>query len=203
MSGCGCGIEAQNIAERKTLWLILWLNAMMFVIELVAGWLVQSTGLVADSLDMLADAGVYAISLYAIGKSAQLKVRAATISGIAQIVLACLVISDVTRRFVFGSEPAGLWIVAVGFLALLVNISCFALINRHRDSGVHMRASWIFSKNDVIANLGVMLAGALVWVSGSRYPDLIIGFVIAFVVMRGGFQILADAKAEQSATPRE
>jgi len=95
---------------------------------------------------------------------------------------------------IFGSEPQSLMILWVGFFALLANIYCLALIYKHREGGVHMRASWIFSANDVVANLGVIISGGLVALLGSRYPDLIIGAFISIVVIRGGFRILADAR---------
>ena len=97
-------------------------------------------------------------------------------------------------RFWFGSEPESVLIMCVGAVALIANIYCLVLISRHRDAGVHMRASWIFSTNDVIANLGVIISGGLVWVLGSRYPDLIVGAIISIVVVRGGLKILNEAK---------
>lgn len=195
MAGCGCEMEARNDAERKMLKIVLAINACMFVFELALGLVAQSTGLIADSLDMLADATVYSISLYAVGKSAALKGKAARLSGIAQIALAALVLVDVLRRFLLGSEPVSALMMGVGTIALIANSICLTLIAKHRDGDVHMRASLIFSKNDVIANLGVILSGLLVWVMGSRYPDLVIGLIIAVVVLRGGIHILKDAAA--------
>src|SRR5512139_2518992 len=103
--GCGCGMEARNEEERKTLRVVLAINAGMFVFEVVLGWLAQSTGLIADSLDMFADASVYAISLYAVGKSAALQAGSARLSGFAQILLALLVLADVIGKLLYGSEP--------------------------------------------------------------------------------------------------
>ncbi|MBK6795963.1 MAG: cation transporter [Acidobacteria bacterium] len=193
MSGCGCEMEARNDQERKTLLIVLGINAFIFAFEMVLGIFAQSTGLIADSLDMLADASVYAISLYAVGKSNVLKAKSAKLSGLAQILLALLVLADVLRRFILGSEPVSVLMMGVGVIALVANAICLSLIAKHRDSGVHMRASLIFSKNDVIANLGVIVAGALVWALGSRYPDLVIGSLIAIVVFRGGLQILRES----------
>ena len=120
--------------------------------------------------------------------------RAASISGVLQIILGAWVLLEVLRRLWFGSEPASLWMVCVGTVALSANVYCLILISRHRDSGVHMRASWIFSANDVIANLGVIVAGCLVWAFDSRYPDLIVGTIISTIVVRGGFKILGEAR---------
>lgn len=193
MSGCGCEMEVQNDRERKTLRIVLGINAFMFIFELVLGLVAESTGLIADSLDMFADASVYSISLYAVGKSAILKGNAAKLSGIVQIVLSLFVLFDVLRRFILGSEPVSVLMMGVGAIALVANSICLSLISKHRDGGVHMRASVIFSTNDVIANIGVIISGALVWVFGSRYPDLVIGLFIAVVVMRGGIRISKEA----------
>jgi len=189
-------MEARNEQERKTLLLVLGINAFMFFFELVLGLIAQSTGLIADSLDMFADASVYAISLYAVGKSSFLKAKSAKLSGFAQVVLAILVLADVLRRFFLGSEPVSALMMGVGAIALLANTTCLSLISKHKDGGVHMRASLIFSRNDVIANIGIIISGALVWLLGSRYPDLVIGFIIALIVLHGGLQILKEAKTQ-------
>ena len=199
MSGCGCGdIEIKNRAESKVLWQLLAVNAVMFLVEFVIGWLAQSTGLIADSLDMLADAGVYGIGLYAVGRTLRAKTHAASISGVLQLALAMLVVADVLRRYVVGSEPFGVLMMGVSLIALAANLACLALLAKHRNGEVHMRASWIFSTNDVLANLGVIIAGALVYATGSRTPDLVIGLIIALLVARGGVMILREARESYS-----
>jgi len=171
----------------------------MFVAEVVTGIHAESTGLIADSLDMLADAAVYGIGLYAVGRAINAKIHAALASGYFQMALALVVVLDVCRRAVFGSDPEPMYMVFVGLIALGANIVCLALISKHRDGGVHMRASWIFSRNDVIANTGVILSGGLVYLSGVRWPDLVVGVVIAYIVFRGGMAIIADARNEMAA----
>lgn len=200
MAGCGCEMEARNEQERRTLRIVLGINAAMFLFEIVLGWWAQSTGLIADSLDMLADALVYAISLYAVGRAETLKDRAARLSGMLQMGLAVLVLADVLRRFLYGSEPVSMMMMAVGTVALVANSICLALIAKHKDGGVHMRASLIFSANDVIANLGVIVSGGLVWLLGSRYPDLLIGAAIALLVLYGGIRILREVAAHRQAS---
>lgn len=187
-------LPADTAAQRRVLRALLAINATLFLVEALAGWLADSAGLLADSLDMLADAAVYALSLYAVGRAARLKVRAATLSGLLQVLLGLSVLLETGRRFLFGSEPAGAPMMAVGLLALAANIACMALLARHRAGEVHMRASWIFSANDVIANAGVIASGLLVTLSGSRLPDLVIGALIAVVVVRGGVVILREAR---------
>lgn len=194
MSDCGCEFEAQNAAERKTLRVLLCINAFMFALEFSAGLIAYSAGLLADSLDMLADASVYGVSLYAVGRNQLLKAKAAHISGVIQVLLGLAVIVEVGRRFVFGSSPEGLLMLSIGSLALAANLTCLALLAKHRNGEVHMRASWIFSTNDVLANLGVMLSGVLVAFTASSLPDLIIGMIISALVIRGGIIILSEAK---------
>jgi len=198
MSDCDCSVEVESREQRRVLIVLLAINAAMFVAEVVTGVLAESTGLIADSLDMLADATVYGIALYAVGGAASVKIRAATISGYFQIALALIVVFDVTRRAIFGSDPEPGYMVLVGFAALIANVICLRLIAKHRDGGVHMRASYIFSRNDVIANAGVILGGVLVYATGVRWPDLVIGAIIALVVFRGGLAIIADARREQA-----
>jgi Co/Zn/Cd efflux system component len=182
--------EAQGGAEARTLWVVLGINAVMFVVELVGGLLVQSTGLLADSLDMFADAAVYGLSLYAVGRAAAHKLRAARVSGVLQLVLALGALFEVLRRTLQGSEPEPAWMSGVAALALVANVTCLVLVSRHREGGAHMKASYIFSTNDVLANLGVMVAGALVAWTGSRFPDLVVGALIGLLVLSGAVRIL-------------
>ncbi|MES1944540.1 cation efflux system permease [Salinisphaera sp. PC39] len=177
--------------EAGTLRLLLGINGFMFIAEFTLGWLAQSTGLIADSLDMFADAAVYALALYAVGRSLHLKRRAAHLAGWLQLLMALGVLTEVGRRFLFGSEPMSQLMMAVGAVALVANVACLALIHRYRHGGAHMKASWIFSANDVLANLGVITAGVLVAWTGSNYPDLIIGTIIGLVVLYGARRILS------------
>lgn len=179
-----------DAAEARTLKVLLGINGVMFVFELVLGLIAQSTGLIADSLDMFADAAVYGLALYAVGRSAALKVKAAHMAGWMQVVLAVLALSEVARRALFGSEPQSALMMGIGLVALVANVSCLVLIAKKRDRGAHMTASYIFSANDVIANAGVIAAGALVAWTGSPYPDLLIGTVIGLVVLNGARRIL-------------
>jgi Co/Zn/Cd efflux system component len=192
MSACPCD-ETEGL-ERRTLRTLLAVNAAMFLVEALAGWFGDSTGLLADSLDMLTDASVYGVALYAVGRSPRLQSAAATTSGIVQIALGLGVLAEVIRRYAYGSEPVSLLMMTVGAVALAANVACLTLIAKHRQGGVHMRASWICSTNDVIANLGVILSGGLVLLLGAQWPDLAIGAIIAALVVRGGVRILAEAR---------
>jgi cation diffusion facilitator family transporter len=181
---------ADPVAESKVLWILLGINALMFVIESIAGWWAESAGLIADAADMFADAVVYGVALYAVGKDAKHKLSAARISGLFQLALAVGALSETGRRILAGSSPEEAAMIGVSLLALAANVGCLMLISRHRHQGVHMRASYIFSANDVLANLGVILAGGLVAWSGSPIPDWTIGLLIGAMVLVGSIRIL-------------
>lgn len=195
MSGCDCGKDAVGL-EQRTLIALLTINGVMFVAEVMVGWIAESTALLADSLDMLADATVYGIALYAASRSGGAQRTAARVSGVLQIALGLGVLVEVIRRTLFGSEPTSHLMIGAGAVALVANLICLRLIAKHREGGAHMRASWIFSKNDVIANTGVIVAGLLVMALGSRVPDLVVGSIVAAVVIRGGVQIWADSSRD-------
>ena len=197
MSGCGCEVEIKDQSQRQVLYWLLGINATMFVIEMGIGLFADSTALIADSLDMLADAVVYGVALYAIGKSLLHKANAARISGYFQMALGLLIIIDILRRSIYGSEPVSGLMMSMGAIALVANVICLVIIRKQKNDEVHMRASWIFSANDVIANLGVIFAGVLVFWLDSRWPDLIIGVIVSCVVLRGAKMILKDAKNER------
>ena len=183
--------EPDPVRQAKVLKLLLGINALLFFIEFISGIIAASTGLIADSLDMFADAAVYGIALYAVGKAAKYQVKAAHFAGWIQLLLAVIVIVDVIRRFMFGSEPESTLMIVIGLLALIANVTCLYLISGHREDGAHMKASWIFSANDVVVNMGVIFAGVLVAWTGSAYPDLIIGILVSLFVLNGARKILA------------
>ncbi|MEZ5470711.1 MAG: cation transporter [Marinicella sp.] len=182
--------KSEDGKEFKVLIWLLIINAVMFVVEFIVGIVAQSTGLIADSLDMFADAAVYATAIYAVGKSDQLKLKAAHLSGWLQVLLGIGALFEVMRRFIYGSDPVSTLMISMGLVALVANVTCLMLIAKKKDSGAHMKASWIFSANDVIANTGVILAGLLVMMTGSALPDLVIGLIIVAFVLNGARRIL-------------
>ena len=196
MSGCGCEVEIKDASQKRVLYWLLGINAVMFFVEMTVGILADSTALIADSMDMLADAVVYGIGIYAVGKSILHKAKAAQISGYFQLLLGVIILIDITRRLFLGSEPISSLMIGMGFIALIANVACLVIIRNHKNDEVHMRASWIFSANDVIANMGVIIAGVLVVWFDSRVPDLVIGCIVSIVVLRGAWMILKDAKQE-------
>lgn len=196
MSGCVCEIEIKDQEQKAVLYWLLGINAVMFIIEMSVGLLADSTALIADSLDMLADAVVYGVGIYAVGKTIVHKANAAKVSGYFQLALGLLILVDIARRATFGSEPESMLMMGMGGVALIANVICLAIIRKQKNGEVHMRASWIFSANDVIANIGVILAGVMVYLFDTRWPDLVIGFIVSIVVLRGAVLILKDARQE-------
>lgn len=184
---------------RGTLITLLALNGAMFLVEVVGGWQAESMGLIADGLDMGADAAVYLLALLAIGAPEVRKVRAARFAGRVQFALAVLALLEVGRRAVFGSAPEPPAMVGVSVVALAVNIGCLAMLRHHRHGEVHLQAAWIFSATDVQANLGVLLAAALVAWLDSPYPDLLIGLLVSGLVLRGAIRIARRVRASEAA----
>lgn len=184
------GGEAHR-TQSRLLWTVLAINFGFFLIESIAGFIAGSMGLVADSLDMLADSIVYALSLWAVGAAVMRKKRVATMSGYFQLTLAVIGFAEVIRRFIgLESMPDFGTMIVVSTLALIANSICLYLLHTSRDEEAHMKASMIFTSNDVIINSGVIVAGILVLVTNSRYPDLIVGGLIFIVVLRGALRIL-------------
>jgi Co/Zn/Cd efflux system component len=180
----------QRADEARTLQIVLAINAAMFAGEAVGATVAESSALLADSLDMFADAAVYGIALYGVHSARSTQMKAARVSGILQLILAIGALAEVIRRAVFGSEPEAPLMVIVGLAALAANVTCMWLLARHREGGAHMKASWIFTTNDVIANIGVVLAAGLVRWFASNVPDLVVATAIALVVLSGAVRIL-------------
>ena len=198
MSDCGCHHEAKSAQERRILTIALVLNAAMAVIGGVAGWIAQSTGLLADALDMLSDATAYAIGLVAIGRTARFKANAAWLSGSVLLVLGLGVLLEVGRRVFQGAEPLSGWMIGTACLSLVVNLTVLRMLAPLKSGEVHLRATWIFTRADVVANVGVVVAGLLVLVLASPYPDYVIGTLIGLYVIKEALEILSDARNARS-----
>lgn len=188
-------LQIDESKQKKVLWWVLGINFTFFLVEMTTGWISHSMGLVADSLDMLADAIVYGLSLFAVGASLVRKKKVARMSGYFQIILALFGISEVIRRFFSETEtPLFQWMIVVAFLALIANMVSLKLINKAKSKEAHMQASAIFTSNDIIVNSGVILAGILVYLLNSKWPDLLIGGIVFFFVFKGALRILKLGK---------
>ncbi|MBL7024362.1 MAG: cation transporter [Candidatus Marinimicrobia bacterium] len=181
----------QEDDQRKALWIVLVINVSFFLIEMTAGFIAVSMGLLGDSLDMLADSIVYVLSLMAIGKALSYKKQVAKLSGWFQLGLAILGFGEVIRRFLGYTEiPVFEVMIIISAFALVGNTASLIVINRAKSDEAHMKASAIFTSNDIIVNLGVITAGVLVKFTSTAYPDLVIGAILFIVVARGAFRIL-------------
>jgi len=186
----------ENTNQKQLLWLVLAINLVFFIIEMTTGLISKSMGLVADSLDMLADSFVYGISLFAVGGTLIKKKKLAKLAGYFQITLAIIGFVEVFRRF-SGTEtlPDFSTMIIVSVFALIANGICLYILQKSKSKEeTHMKASIIFTSNDVIINLGVIIAGILVnWLSSNK-PDLIIGTIVFVLVIQGAFRILKLSK---------
>ncbi len=188
-------VSEDHSKEKKLLWTVLLINLSLFILEIIAGFISESMGLVADSLDMLADTMVYGLSLYAVGHLASKKKQIAKLSGYFQMALALFGIIEVIRRF-FGIEevPEFQLMIIISLFALVGNAVSLYLLQKSKSKEVHMQASVIFTSNDVIVNIGVILAGAIVYFTNSKYPDLIVGSIVFVLVAKGAIRILKLSK---------
>ena len=186
----------ENTNQKKLLWSVLAINFAFFVIEMTTGIISKSMGLVADSLDMLADSFVYGISLFAVGGTLIKKKRVAKLAGYFQITLAIIGFVEVIRRYFGEEELPDFWtMIIVSIFALIANGICLYILQKSKSKEeAHMKASMIFTSNDVIINLGVIIAGFLVNHFSSNKPDLIIGIIVFVLVIQGAIRILKLGK---------
>lgn len=191
---CECPhVSAESQAERATLRIALGLNAAMFVIGMTAGLWAQSSGLIADALDMLADTSAYMLALLAVSRGAIFKRNAARWSGSLLLSLGIGITLDVVRRGFYGSDPLGLAMMAFSLASLAVNVIVLRMLDKFRTSEVHLRATWMFTRVDVIANIAVFASGLVVWLTDLRVADLLVGFAIGLYVAKEALEILKEA----------
>lgn len=187
---------AGRAAQRRVLWAVLVINSVMFVVEFGAGIVSGSTALLADSVDMFGDASVYLLSLYALDRSLRWRAGAALMKGGIVFVFGAWVAFEVGRRLITGGVPAAETMGLVGVAALLANLACLALLWRFRARDINMSSTFECSRNDVIANLGVLASAAGVWATGMAWPDLLVGMFIAAVFLRSAWTITRSAWAQ-------
>jgi cation diffusion facilitator family transporter len=179
--------------QRRVLWLVMAINTVMFVAEFAAGLIAGSVALVADSVDMLGDALVYVVSLFALERSERWRAGAALAKGIAILVFGTVVVIEVGAKFVHGGPPASGLMFAFGSLALAANLTCLRLLWRFRDVDVNMSSTFECSRNDVISNVGVLVAAAGVLAFNSAWPDIIVGLMIGTVFFRSAGRVIREA----------
>jgi len=193
-SAAGCEVEKLRAGQSRMLKAVLAINAVMFVVEISAGLLAGSTALLADSLDMLGDALVYGFSLYVVARNDAWKAGSAFIKGAIMAAFGLFVLGQAVVKILHPELPRYEIIGAIGLLALAANSASFALLWRHRSDDVNMRSVWLCSRNDIIANVAVLMAGAGVWLFHSQWPDVIVGLAIAALFLHSAIQVFRDAR---------
>lgn len=192
----GCEISALRQSHGRILWIVLVINAAMFFVEGLAGLLAHSTSLLADALDMLGDALVYGFSLFVLARSARWQAGAALAKGLFMLAFGLGVCAEAGYKIWHPVMPSVEMMGAVGALALAANLSCFFLLYRYRGDNINMRSTWLCSRNDLFANVGVMLAGACSYVLASAWPDIIVGLAIAGLFLWSAFGVLRESLTE-------
>lgn len=189
------GSQEQETFQRRTLLVVLALNALLFVGLGVGGLFADSSALLANALDNGSDAAVYLISFLAVGRAMIWKTRAARLSGTMLLIFAAGVLLDVGRRWIVGTEPVGWTMMGLAVIAAAVNLICLALLRRQDGDDVNLRAARTFSFNDFASNGGILVAGGLVMVMDQAWPDLAVGLIVAGIAFKGGMDILRDARS--------
>ena len=189
-------IEALRDRQSVTLKIVLGINVVMFAVELTAGLLANSISLLADSLDMLGDALVYGFSLYVVAQSARMKAISALLKGSIMAVFGLFVLGQAIYRTMYPQVPVFEAIGSIGLLALAANSLCLVLLWRHRVDDINMNSAWLCSRNDIVANVSVLFAAIGVWLTGSGWPDILVGLVLAAIFLHSALFVLRDATIE-------
>lgn len=183
-------------SHSRVLWIVLGINALMFVVEGLAGLMAHSTSLLADALDMLGDAMVYGFSLFVLARSARWQAGAALAKGGFMLVFGLAVLGEALYKVAHPIVPAFETMGVVGGAALLANLCCFVLLYRHRADNLNMSSTWLCSRNDLIANAGVLAAAGGTWLFASRWPDILVGATIASLFLGTALGVIAQAMRE-------
>ena len=204
MSSSCCENKAEELdllrrSQKSVLVWVLIINATMFVVEFVFGWISQSTALMADSLDMFGDATVYAFSLYVIYKGPVWRARAGLLKGMIMAFFGVFVLGQALYRLRIGIVPEGVTMGLIGGLALAANLVCLALLYRHKSDDINMRSTWLCSRNDIVANLSVLVASAIVVWTESLWPDTVVAVAIAGLFLKSAFHVIFEANQELKA----
>ena len=197
MAGCcedkSCELTTMLASHRRVLWIVLAVNTVMFFVEGMAGLLAHSTSLLADALDMLGDALVYGFSLFVLNRSARWQASASLVKGVFMLLFGLGVLGEAAYKVFYPVMPEAGMMGVVGSLALAANLGCFLLLYRHRDDNLNMSSTWLCSRNDLIANVGVLIAAGCSYWLASRWPDILIGTLIATLFLHSAFNVLRQS----------
>ena len=189
-------LAALHVTHGRALKIVLAINAVFFLIEFTAGILANSTALLADSLDMLGDSFVYGLSLFVLSRTVKWKAGASITKGIIMLAFGIGVLLEAVYKTTVGQVPVYATIGLIGALALVANAVCFALLYRHRSDNLNMRSTWLCSRNDIMANFGVLIAAFGVYATHSIWPDVLIGGAIALLFLKSASTVLSESFVE-------
>jgi Co/Zn/Cd efflux system component len=195
---CGTNVRFEGLSAdyKRRLWAVIAINAGMFLIETGGGALARSQALQADALDFLGDALTYGITLAVIGSSVAVRARAAFVKSVSLILMGLWVFGATAYHVLILGLPRAELMGAIGFLALAANVTSVLLLARYKDGDANVRSVWLCSRNDAIGNVAVMLAAAAVWVTASKWPDLLVAAIMAGLFLCSSAQILRQAVQE-------
>lgn len=189
-----CELIGLRASHGRVLWIVMLINAAMFLVEGTAGFVAHSTSLLADALDMLGDALVYGFSLFVLARSARWQTMAVTIKGAFMLLFGVGVLAQAVYKVLHPVMPGVETMGIIGSTALLANLACFFMLYRHRSDSLNMRSTWLCSRNDLIANAGVLLAAGASYYLASQWPDVVVGVVIASLFLSSAVHVLRDAR---------
>ena len=181
---------------RRVLWGALLINAILFVVELAAGWAAGSVSLQADSLDFLGDAANYAISLFVLGMALRYRARAALAKGVTMGLFGVWVFGAAVWHAMLGGVPQALTMGVVGVAAFIANLAVFGLLWAYRNGDSNMRSVWLCSRNDVAGNFAVLLAAVGVFGTGTGWPDVIVAAIMAALALQGAVTVVKHSLGE-------
>lgn len=187
-------LKALADKHAKVLWIVLAINAVMFVVEMIMGHLANSRALMADSLDMLGDTLAYASSIYVLKMSLQAKAKASIFKAALMFLTGLFVVVETLRSFYSEGIPTALTISSIGLLALIMNAICLMLLTKHKNDDINFKSVWICSRNDIIANTSVIIAGGLVYLLQSKIPDLVVGLGITILFLKSSISVFLEAR---------
>lgn len=200
MSNCchdkGCALDALRGRQSRVLKIVMAINIALFLTEIIAGYIASSLSLMADSLDSLGDALVYAFSLYVLYRSERWRAGAALLKGVIMLGFGLAISTALVARILTPVAPIAEMIGIFGVIALCCNLTCLLMLTRHRSDDINMESVWLCSRNDIIANIGVIIAGIGVELTGSMWPDVLVGAIIAVIFLRSAVYVLSQASKE-------
>jgi cation diffusion facilitator family transporter len=191
-----CAIEAMKVNQSKTLKIVLMINIFLFCLTAYYGLAANSTGLLSESLDDLGDAVTYALSLYVVYKSNQMKARVAFVKGCLILLGALFVLSQVIQHIIDNTVPIFGAMGVVAFVALLLNLTCLFLLTKHREQDINMSSVWECSRNDVSNNVAIILAAVVVWITNLGWADIAVGLVLSLLLIKSSFKVLKTSYSQ-------